>query len=75
MTNKNYGSFFNKLVGKSVDKTASLEAINSEVERKQAKKLHVKACKSSVVSKRGNIFRYTQRYKNINEKIDSYLSE
>lgn len=74
MANNIYGSFFNKLIGKSVDQYESLEEINSEVEFRKNKKLHIQAYKSSVVPSRGNIFKYFQRDDELDKKIDSYLS-
>lgn len=74
MTNKTYGSFFNRLIGKSIDLQANLETVNREVESKKDKKLHIQAYKSGVVPTRGNVFKYRKRDNELDKKIDSYLS-
>ncbi|AGS39698.1 MAG: hypothetical protein ACJA2A_001939 [Cycloclasticus pugetii] len=74
MTNNIYGSFFSRLIGKSVDSQANLEEVNKEVESIKDEKLHIRAYKSSAVPTRGNIFKYRKRDDKLDEKIDSYLS-
>ncbi len=74
MTKNNYGSFFNSLIGKTVDSLADLEAVNKEVESKKDKKLHIQAYKSRAVPTRGNIYKYRKKDDDIDKKIDSFLS-
>ena len=65
-----FGSFFKELTGVNASECLSIEEIDSEI----TKNIHIKSYKSSVVHSRGNIFQYTQKHKNIDSKIDSYLS-
>lgn len=69
-----FGSFFQKLIGSSVDQFATVESINTAIEKKQDKKIHADTYKSTVVHSRGNVFKYS-RFDNLDKEIDTYLAK
>lgn len=69
-----FGKLFQKITGFSVEDCDSLDDINDKVASKYKKVLDIKKYDSSVVPSRGNIFTYSKKYKDIDNKIDYYLS-
>lgn len=67
---KKFGNFFKELTGLNASDCLSIEDIDSKI----TKNIRINSYKSSVVHSRGNIFRYTKKFKDIDNKIDKYLS-
>ena len=65
-----FGSFFQELTGLNASECSSIKEIDSKIN----KSIHIKPYKSSVVHSRGNVFRYTKKFTDLDNKIDSYLS-
>lgn len=71
---KVFGNLFTAITGVEFSQEMDIETINQSVESKGKNKLHIERYSSNVVPNRGNIFRYTRKYKDVDQRIDHYLS-